>query len=142
MKIGVAVQLVTFYLELGRVPDLGGGVRGDTCIITGVLGRKVGNTEKTGIRIQLGYVCDGGQFWWQGKGALTIFQPGNGERWITRRDPAHRPRPHPLGKSLLEGKWLNYRGYWKRSREKREPYVRARKRWHQNVRTRFYIYMQ
>lgn len=63
-KMGFGDQLVTFHLELGRVPDLGGGVRGDACIITGVLGRKIGNTQKTRIRIQLGNISDGGQFRW------------------------------------------------------------------------------
>jgi hypothetical protein len=31
-------DLVTFYLKLGRVPDLGGGVRGDAGVVAGVFG--------------------------------------------------------------------------------------------------------
>ena len=100
--------VVTFYLQLRHVPDLGSRVGGYARIISRVSGSKARNAQEARIRVKSRHVHS------QVRGnRAAIFEPSDGERGIASAHATHRAGAHAFGKPVLEGKRLNYRRNWK-----------------------------
>lgn len=99
---GCGTGCVTFDLQLGGVPDLGGRIAGDARKVAGVPRVEAGNAEEARIGVKGRHVCAqrGGQ-------RMAVLQPGDDQRLVAGANAAHRTGSHAFREPVLKGKGLD-----------------------------------
>lgn len=104
--------LVTFDLELGRVPDLCSGVAGHAREVPRVAGIEARNAEEARIGVKGRHIHPQ-----RGCQRLTVLEPWDNQGLVPVAHAAYRTGSHAFRQPVLKGKGLNDRRNWER-REK------------------------